>query len=208
MFCHLMHHSVRVTVGDLVRLGQPIARVGNSGNTTEPHLHLQAQNSATGLGDVEKVDASTLYSTWRTYPLVFRNVTLVRAGHTTRPIAADPRRGDRIQPFPASLRSPCLAPGAAANRDSAHRLRQGWPPGTLASWHAVKGCFTERVVQACFRPCLTRPVRLLGGNRSGCGSQHAGQGGPEGVIAAAVPSASTRETGLSVGNGARAGPHR
>lgn len=39
MYAHLQHGSIRVRVGDRVRRGQPIARLGNSGNTTEPHLH-------------------------------------------------------------------------------------------------------------------------------------------------------------------------
>ena len=40
---HLSPGSIQVKVGDQVKLGQPIAKVGNSGNTTQPHLHVQAQ---------------------------------------------------------------------------------------------------------------------------------------------------------------------
>jgi Peptidase family M23 len=42
LLAHLQQGSVRVKTGDNVRAGQPIARVGNSGNTTEPHLHIHA----------------------------------------------------------------------------------------------------------------------------------------------------------------------
>jgi murein DD-endopeptidase MepM/ murein hydrolase activator NlpD len=38
---HLRAGSVVVEVGQRVRRGQVIARLGNSGNTTEPHLHFQ-----------------------------------------------------------------------------------------------------------------------------------------------------------------------
>ncbi|HEY2762780.1 MAG TPA: M23 family metallopeptidase [Pseudonocardiaceae bacterium] len=38
---HLRQHSARVGAGDAVRAGQHIADCGNSGNSTEPHLHLQ-----------------------------------------------------------------------------------------------------------------------------------------------------------------------
>jgi hypothetical protein len=38
--CHLARGSVRVKVGQEVAAGQPIARVGLSGNTEYPHLHL------------------------------------------------------------------------------------------------------------------------------------------------------------------------
>lgn len=40
--CHLQHGSVEVTTGQHVALGQPVGRCGNSGNSTEPHLHLHA----------------------------------------------------------------------------------------------------------------------------------------------------------------------
>lgn len=51
---HLRAGSVPVAVGDRVRAGQPIGRVGNSGNTTGPHLHYNLQttpraNRGTGL---------------------------------------------------------------------------------------------------------------------------------------------------------------
>lgn len=40
---HLMQHSVAVQPGERVTLGRPLARVGNSGNTSEPHLHIHAK---------------------------------------------------------------------------------------------------------------------------------------------------------------------
>jgi hypothetical protein len=40
--CHLQRGSVDVRSGDTVRTGVPVGRCGNSGNSTEPHLHLQA----------------------------------------------------------------------------------------------------------------------------------------------------------------------
>lgn len=43
LLAHLQHGSVRVQEGDPVRIGDELARVGNSGNTTLPHLHLQVQ---------------------------------------------------------------------------------------------------------------------------------------------------------------------
>ena len=43
LLAHLRRGSVRVKSGDLVRKGDPLARVGNSGNSTMPHLHLQVQ---------------------------------------------------------------------------------------------------------------------------------------------------------------------
>lgn len=44
--CHLQRNSVEVRAGQPVRAGDPIARCGNSGNSTEPHVHVQATDSA------------------------------------------------------------------------------------------------------------------------------------------------------------------
>ena len=49
VMAHLKQGSVTVRVGDVVRRGQPLAAVGNSGHTNEPHLHLQVQDSPAGV---------------------------------------------------------------------------------------------------------------------------------------------------------------
>jgi hypothetical protein len=41
MYAHLAPHSVTVQVGDRVKAGQKLGLLGNSGNTTGPHLHFQ-----------------------------------------------------------------------------------------------------------------------------------------------------------------------
>lgn len=43
LLAHLMHSSLTVVAGQRVQTGQLIGRVGNSGLSTEPHLHLHAQ---------------------------------------------------------------------------------------------------------------------------------------------------------------------
>ena len=42
---HFQPDSVTVQVGDDVRAGQQIGRVGNSGNSSEPHIHLHLQDT-------------------------------------------------------------------------------------------------------------------------------------------------------------------
>lgn len=42
---HLRKGSIRVLEGDTIKKGQVIAQCGNTGNSTEPHLHFQLQNS-------------------------------------------------------------------------------------------------------------------------------------------------------------------
>ena len=79
LYGHMKLGSVRVRVGDQVRRGQLIGQVGDSGNSDEPHLHIQVQNKPTF--DVE--DRAI-----RTYPILFDGAT-----------ASDLRRGDSVQPL-------------------------------------------------------------------------------------------------------------
>lgn len=44
LLAHLQTGSVTVNLGDYVKQGDVIAAVGNSGNTSEPHLHIQVQD--------------------------------------------------------------------------------------------------------------------------------------------------------------------
>jgi hypothetical protein len=43
--CHLQRGTITVHEGDAVKQGQPVAKVGNSGNTSEPHLHIHLQST-------------------------------------------------------------------------------------------------------------------------------------------------------------------
>ena len=43
VLAHLRHGSLRVAEGDVVAVGQALAKAGNSGNTTLSHLHMQVQ---------------------------------------------------------------------------------------------------------------------------------------------------------------------
>lgn len=45
VFAHLKQNSVRMKVGDKVARGATIGLCGNSGNSSEPHLHFQMQNT-------------------------------------------------------------------------------------------------------------------------------------------------------------------
>ena len=48
LLAHLMQGSVTVAPGDSVPTGARLAEIGNSGNTWEPHLHLNAQRGPGG----------------------------------------------------------------------------------------------------------------------------------------------------------------
>lgn len=84
MLAHLKQGSVLVRKGDMVEAGQPIAECGNSGNTSEPHLHIQVQNGP-------DFSAPAL----RTYPILWDGAAITRAGKHL-PVPAYLRRNDRI----------------------------------------------------------------------------------------------------------------
>lgn len=54
--CHLQATSVTVVPDQRVVIGQPLGRCGNSGNSTEPHLHLQVMTGR----DVDRASALPL----------------------------------------------------------------------------------------------------------------------------------------------------
>jgi hypothetical protein len=62
-YVHLKAGSVRVHAGDTVKAGQVIGQLGQSGNSTEPHLHFQLVDGP-----------DPLYS--RGLPIVFQNVSV------------------------------------------------------------------------------------------------------------------------------------
>jgi hypothetical protein len=85
LMAHLKKGSVQVKLGDSVSAGQEIARCGNSGNTSGPHLHLQVQNRA------KFFDPET-----QTYPIVFRDVVCRRFNRQRTDSPFDVRRNDSI----------------------------------------------------------------------------------------------------------------
>jgi hypothetical protein len=95
---HLRQGSIAVKVGERLTEGQPIARVGKSGDSSHPHIHIQAQTLPTGIADITTIDGPQMVKTMHTYPLLFRGVSLIRGGVETRPTAVDPRRGDFLPP--------------------------------------------------------------------------------------------------------------
>jgi hypothetical protein len=49
-YAHLQRHSLRVAKGDRVKRGQTLALLGNTGNTSAPHLHFHLMDGISVLG--------------------------------------------------------------------------------------------------------------------------------------------------------------
>ena len=71
LLAHLRFGSVAVNQGDLVRRGATLGRVGSSGNSTEPHLHIHAVRG-------READLEAVIATAEPVPLTFNGRFLVR----------------------------------------------------------------------------------------------------------------------------------
>jgi hypothetical protein len=87
LLAHLRKGSPRVKAGDRVRTGQPIATCGNSGNSTQPHLHIQV------------MDSLNLLAT-RGLPMAFRDYVASSRGGTEPRVVTQgvPSHRERIEP--------------------------------------------------------------------------------------------------------------
>ena len=87
LYAHLKQGSARVRVGDRVVSGQDIGLVGDSGNSDEPHLHIQVQSSPTF--EISDDDLET-------FPILFRDAIVIRDDVAHPRTNADVRRGDQV----------------------------------------------------------------------------------------------------------------
>ncbi|NEB81050.1 M23 family metallopeptidase [Streptomyces sp. SID14478] len=91
MYAHLQRGSLTVRPGDRVRAGQEMARCGNSGNSTEPHVHFQ-------LMDGPDLDlASGVPFRWRGTGLPANGETFTADRSQADPAQADSGRIDSAQ---------------------------------------------------------------------------------------------------------------
>jgi hypothetical protein len=86
---HLKAGSVRVSAGQAVTVGQTVGLCGNSGNSTEPHLHLQAMDSA---GLAVAAGLPIVFADYGEYP--------GRAGAPSLRSLGIPAEGSIVEPLP------------------------------------------------------------------------------------------------------------
>ena len=76
LLAHLRCHSVQVSPGESVTTGQQLAACGNSGNSTEPHLHVQVSDS-TDWNEAHGVPLAFQHHSGRTW--IPRNTEIIDA---------------------------------------------------------------------------------------------------------------------------------
>jgi len=81
-YAHLKPGSLKVKLGDKVKRGQVVGLVGNSGNSTEPHLHFHISDASSPLGS-------------EGIPYVFESLTIV--GHCQGFTGQCPRSADIVR---------------------------------------------------------------------------------------------------------------
>jgi murein DD-endopeptidase MepM/ murein hydrolase activator NlpD len=99
---HLRAHSFQVAVGDDVITGQPLAECGSSGNSTQPHLHLQVMDGP---------DPVTAHGV----PMAFRDFREWPRGTRQAQVKATGLPGERsvVEPLHGPVSASGSAPGAS-----------------------------------------------------------------------------------------------
>jgi hypothetical protein len=85
--CHLQTGSIQVTVGQTVKVGEVLGRVGHSGNSFAPHLHFQLMDSS----DIAVAQG---------LPCAFSHYEVYREGVWLGETAGVPTRDDRLRSTP------------------------------------------------------------------------------------------------------------
>lgn len=89
LYAHLAPGSVAVEAGRTVRTGEPLGRVGHTGNSTAPHLHFQLMDAA----DLLRAGA---------IPCAFRAYEVRRGGRWVRVERGIPAKAERIRSVPGN----------------------------------------------------------------------------------------------------------
>lgn len=94
VLAHLQQHSIVVKAGQKVTAGQKIGKCGNSGNSTEPHLHFHVQDNSV---------LTKISSDYKRVPLAkgvkaYFETTVWRNNKKSRKSRHAPVRGDILSP--------------------------------------------------------------------------------------------------------------
>lgn len=106
-YCHVAKSSLKVKAGDTVVAGQPIARIGLSGNTEYPHLHITVRhggavvdpftpNGAVGSCNVAATSAQGLWDSGTAAAMGYKSGAVLNAGFAGGAVTPDALEGGAI----------------------------------------------------------------------------------------------------------------
>ncbi len=95
---HLQPGSVRVQVGDHVRAGQELGRIGNSGNSDAPHLHFHVANGSDPLSGEGLPFSLTSFAVLEVLDVPFWERMLVENEPWEQTVAAEPKLHEAEMP--------------------------------------------------------------------------------------------------------------
>jgi murein DD-endopeptidase MepM/ murein hydrolase activator NlpD len=100
-YAHLQPGSLRVKLGDRVRRGEVIGLVGNTGNSTEPHLHFHISNATSPLGAEGLPYALTSFEVQAQVQVQNGEFAISKDGKPVREVESLPTDGEVVR-FPAT----------------------------------------------------------------------------------------------------------
>jgi hypothetical protein len=97
-YCHVARGSVRVKAGDTVAAGQPLARVGLSGDTEFPHLHFTVRHAGQVVDPFApdmtnptacRAQSTTLWTAPALRQLAYKSGAVLNVGFSSGPVTMD-----------------------------------------------------------------------------------------------------------------------
>jgi hypothetical protein len=105
-YCHMARGSLRVKTGEAVAAGAPLGRIGLSGNTEYPHLHITVRQAgkvvdpfAPDMSDPAACKAQAgLWSPQALAQMPYRSGAVLNAGFAGKPVSMDDVEGGAVSP--------------------------------------------------------------------------------------------------------------
>jgi hypothetical protein len=109
-YCHMARGSIAVKVGQAVAAGAPLGRVGLSGNTEFPHLHLSVRHNGQVVDPFAPQPTppgscrpqTSLWTTQAQAQMAYRAGAILNAGFTEAQIKQEDLEEGRVPPFTAA----------------------------------------------------------------------------------------------------------
>src|SRR6185503_11437769 len=116
VYAHMQQGSALVAIGDSVERGQVVGRVGNSGNTSEPHLHMHF----TDAWPASHIPTGSFFFS-QGLPAAFWGVQVLRDGNAFKLNGSTPLESDIVvgrNSLERQKRQPSLAARPKGSRSS------------------------------------------------------------------------------------------